>query len=892
MNIEHSRLRGTCRRRMGRWNTILLALVAAAAAQVPPSRQLPQIEAWLRQHPQDANAWERAAAVQLELKQPDAAADSLQHVLTLRPGDTRVRLTLLQLLTSSSRCVHPAASAPSRQPVADIAPCAARVRRLWQGLPQAAQKDAAVEVLKVRVLLAEGERAQAVAAAQLAGQHASDAKMQFTLGATLLQAGEAAAALPRLETARRLLGPKNPDDAVTFDLALAHFHLGDAHAEQEFQQLHRRHPEDWEPAWYLAEIDRRKGNWGGATALLVAAQQKHPDQPELAEALAALAARQAFWVDAMDEWKTYRHLRPQDMDALEQLAIAAQMSRRARFAEQCMQQYLAARPDDAHGHYLLALIEKDQGNVAAARHELETVLRLNPREDHAWSTQGQLDLSAGHLDAADGDFRKALQISPVNADALTGEAQCQSRQGHLEQALQLLQRAVQQKPRDVAAWYQLSVIARRAGQKSLAQHAAAEFRRQQVDRMTSGGSGLLAYFKADAGLSPEQRRAHYIAFLQKALTTRPDDPRILSRMGIAWLQGGNTRQALSIFHRIAGKPMPAEDARRAGQVLLAAHQPQLALRFFQEAASDPGGSDDVGLAVEQARAWLQQNQPNRALQVLAQVPAKAQPAGVAADMAALIYAAGGDDAHAVAAFRVALQTGAGQPAIARDAATFLGSRGHWPEALAVIRSARRQRPDSSELALDEAIFLQLAGHRDEAQQKLQALAFDPADPDLTPAQRKAAVLLGISYYTGDQRKEAASLFRHLTEVAPDLALPWYYRALLASKDNPSSEALTWVRRSLQIDPDSADAWYLEGKLLEAGHHPAEARAALQTAIQRAPAWAAPHFVLARILRAQGDSAAAASELNTFHSLSRAENRGEGQQLQSFLQEQLRAMDDR
>jgi predicted Zn-dependent protease len=344
MKTVHSRLRGAGRRRTGRWSTLLLTLVAVAAAQAPPSRQLQQIEAWLRQHPQDAVAWERAAAVQLELKQPDAAATSLEHVLALRPADTRVRLTLLQLLTSNPRCVHPAESASGQQTAADVAPCGARIRRLWQGLPQAAQNDAAVEVLKVRVLLAEGEPSQAATfVSQLAAQHATDAKMQFTLGATLLQAGEAAAALPRLQAARRLLGPKHSDEALTFDLALAHFHLGDARAEPEFRQLHQRHPDDWEPAFYLAEIERRQGNWGSATALLVAAQQKHPQQPELAQALATLATRQAFWVDAMDEWKTYRRLRPDDLDALEQLAIVAQMGRRTRFAEYCMQQYLAAR---------------------------------------------------------------------------------------------------------------------------------------------------------------------------------------------------------------------------------------------------------------------------------------------------------------------------------------------------------------------------------------------------------------------------------------------------------------------------------------------------------------------------------------------------------------------
>jgi Tfp pilus assembly protein PilF len=311
------------------------------------------------------------------------------------------------------------------------------------------------------------------------------------------------------------------------------------------------------------------------------------------------------------------------------------------------------------------------------------------------------------------------------------------------------------------------------------------------------------------------------------------------------------------------------------------------LRFLQQATVAPGAAADVGLAVDEAHAWLQQNQPNRALQVLAQVPASAQPAGVAADMAALIYAASGDDAHAIAAFRVALATGAGQPAIARDAATFLGSRGHWAEALDVIRNARRQAPDSPELALEEAIFLQLAGHRAEAQQQLRALAFDPADPALSPAQRRAAVLLGISYYTSDDREKAEALFRQLTESAPKLPQPWYYRALLASETNQAAEALTWVRRALRLDPDSAEAWYLEGKLLAASRQLPAAHAAFQQAIQHDPAWNAPHFALARVLRDQGDAAAAATQITAFHQLSKGESQGEKQQLRSFLQEQLR-----
>ncbi len=864
-----------------------LSALAAAARRQPPAQVLPRIGAWLQQHPRDSEAWKLQAAVQLQLKQPEAAMASLEHVLALRPTDTRVRVTLLQMLADSPRCERVSASAAVPRPA--TSPCAARLRQLWAGLPPAAQKDAAVEVLQVRVQMAEGDRTQALATAgRLARQHANDAKVQFTLGAELLQAGEAAAALPRLRAAQHLLGPGATDDALDFDLALAHFQLGDAQAEKEFQELHRRHPNDWQPVWYLAQLDMRTGNWSGAAALLVAAQQQHADQPTVAAALAELAARQQFWLDAVDEWQIYRRLRPDDTGALEQLAIAAQMGHEAKLALQTMRTYLAARPDDPRGHYLIALMEKDQGDLAAARRELNTVLRLNPREDRAWTTLGQMELSTGHVAAADANFRKALQIAPANADALTGEAQCQSRQGHSDAALQLLRQAVQHQPQEVAAWYQLSLLARRAGQPSLAQHAASEFRRQQAARPVAGGRGLLAYLKADVRLSPAQQRAHYIAFLQQALATRPDDPRIVSRLGIAWLQSGDAARALPMLQRIAGQPMPTGDAQRTGEALLTAHQPQLALRFLQAAAASTGTSAEVRLAVDEARAWLQQNQPNRALQALAQVPATAQPTGVAADLAALIYAAAGDDAHAIAAFRVALETGAGQPAITRDAATFLGSRGRWAEALDVVREARRQVPDSPELALDEAIFLQLAGHHAEAQQQLRALAFDPADPALSPAQRRAAVLLGISYYTSDDRPQAEALFRQLTEAAPKLPQPWYYRALLASEGNHAGDALAWVRRSLQLDPDSAEAWYLEGKLLATDQQLSAAHSAFEKAIQCDPVWSAPHFALARVLRDQGDATAAAAQLTTFHQLSKGEAQGEKQQLRSFLQEQVRA----
>jgi tetratricopeptide (TPR) repeat protein len=411
----------------------------------------------------------------------------------------------------------------------------------------------------------------------------------------------------------------------------------------------------------------------------------------------------------------------------------------------------------------------------------------------------------------------ALKVNARYVPALVAAAELHIREDHAELALPLLEQAVKIDPNNQTAYYQLTMACRRTGNAEKAEQAGAVFRRlQATEKAPQGSRGLLDYLRTDIGSSPAERRPHYLQYLKTAFKNRPNNPRILARLGVAELEGGETAPAPELLKSALQPSLTFSDALASARAFTAGSQTQLALEFYKHALKQTEAQKDARPALQEAQLLLSLGHPNQALDVLEAVSAQAEPQGRAADLAALILARLCNDSKALAAFRVAISLAPHQPAIYGDTAVFLASRDRWPEALKLLEVAETRCPKSPQLTLNKANLLQLSGHQKDAQETLRSIAFHADDPDLTHDQRLAALLLGISYDTTDQSADAERIFEGLTRADPRLAQAWYYRALLAPAGK-SHEALEWVDRSLELDPRSAPALYLRGKLLRAAN---------------------------------------------------------------------------
>lgn len=793
---------------------------------------------------------------------PEEAVKDFRAALRLDPHHLSARLNLVSLLVQGRGC------APSAELGTDASPaevpsraCAEQSLAFWNGFSPKEQQQPEIQLLHVRALLAAEQSSRALDAAKLAlrtSQHSS--KLASALGGEFLQAGEARDAVAILEQTLTAKPKLKQDFAFRLELASAKFQA-QAPARADFLELVKLNPHAWQPYYYLGRLASASKQYLEASTWLVKAQQLAPQVPSIAAALANAAAAQGFWLDAEDEWQRYVRLKPDDLRAYRELAIVATMGKQRDLGLSSMERYVTAFPGDAEAQYMITLMYQDVGRQEDVRAALAKSLQLKPANPAAWVTLARIEMSENNPDDAQKHLEHAIELDPRYVEALVTLAQLHARRRHPELALPLLERAVRLDPRNLTAHYQLVQAYRRTGDKQLAAEEEEAFERLQALRSpVEGGRGLLSYLRGDVGLSPEQRREHYVEFLRSALATHPGDPRVLSRLAIAELASGQPTAATNLFREALAQPSLAyRDALDAAQALEGASNTDLALEFYTRALAAPEAATDARAALAQARLLARLAKLKEALAVVSAVPAQAEPNGQAADLAGLIYARQNNDIKAQAAFQVALRLAPHDETIHRDAALFLASRGQWLAAVKLLDAAGEQLPARISINIYKAVLLQLSGRQKEAQAVLAELAFHGDDPSLSSDERLAGLLLAISYYTSDQKAAAARLLEELTHADASLAQAWYYRALIASETDQSQRALDWVSRSIALENSYAPALYLRGKLLMERHRLDDAARDLEAAAKADLSWSPPHYLLARIYLSRGEKVRAGKE---------------------------------
>lgn len=821
--------------------------------------------------------------------QPGKAERAYRSALRLDPHHLSSRISLIALLlkpclssdTVADRFADRERGAASKR----VSACGGQALPLFAGFSTQDLALPEVEYLRVKALLAAGQTDKALQTARGAMERSpNDPKLSYSVGMAFLQAGDPASAIPFLEHTKRLSSSVNPE----LLLALATAEFGAHHpARSSFLRVSQLRPDWWQPYYYLGRLADEDKQYLQASFWLVKAEKLAPTEPLIAAALANVCEKQEFWLDALDEWQRYLKLRPRDTRAYLELAIAADMGGSQDLAMKAMTRYLAAFPGDAEGQYLMALIDLDSGRPGEALDALHISVRLLPRNVAAWTTLGDEAMKRNGFAKAMSDFKQALAVNSRYAPALVGQARVYDAEGRPDLALPLLIHATTLDPRNALAYYWLAHVYERTGNQAQSRHAAAMFERlRDPSSQSIGGRGLLSYIRTTVQLTPEERERHYREFLEAALKARPDDPRLLCRLGVAELSDGPSAPALAMLHRALVPSLPYADALATARSLESGAHKELALDFYNLALRKPEALTDARAALGKARFFIQSGDSLAALNVLSAIPAAAAPRGEAADLAGFVYSRLGKDPQALAAFRVAVQLDPHQEAFYRDAAVFLASRGRWEDASKLLDAGRSRCPGAPALDLTEAILLQLSGKSSQAQQTLSHLSINLSQPWLAPDQRLAGLLLGVSYYVNGKIPQASRLFQQLTLSDPKLALAWYYRALIASEGGHATEALAWVDRSLELNSHYAPALYLRGKIFKGSGQLVRAGQDLDAAAAADPGWSAPHYLLGQIYFTQGDTVRASKEQALVQQLDAHAQGSQSANLRAFLDQSI------
>lgn len=336
----------------------------------------------------------------------------------------------------------------------------------------------------------EAARAQFARAVQL---QPNIAEGHEALGAVLLELGNAAAAVPVLETAERL---KPDDPGIESDLALACAQAQlPAKAIPHFEQAEKLSAQPFDAAFYdaYARALAATGKRDEAIAQFQAEEKLTGPRAETEDAIGTLQAQAGRWDEARTAFDG---------------------------ALQVDSYYMPARL-----HLAAVLIQ--QHNLPGALDVLQPAVDADPPSAPALATYGHALALAGQDEAAAPVLQKALRLDPALPDATVDLAMVLQRLGKQQEAIPWFEKALQTQPNNANILSNLALAMTLTGK---AKDALPYF-----DRAVALDPGSATILK-DRGVAHIQLSAfdEAIVDFQAALKLNPGDPQLHYDLGLAY----------------------------------------------------------------------------------------------------------------------------------------------------------------------------------------------------------------------------------------------------------------------------------------------------------------------------------------------------------------------
>lgn len=723
-------------------------------------------------------------------------------------------------------------------------------------LADSEKAEPGTELLRARALALSGQCSDAAQSlGSLEDEASAGPNLYFSAGMAFAQCklyDQAEKSFSRVLDAE----PTNFD--VLYNLGLASFEAG--HLERATSVLEtalRERPDEPDCLYVLAQAYVKQERQVDAAALLAKAEKLAPERAEVILLLAQVTARLEFFKDAAAKYDEYLRLKPGDDVARRERGFALACANQFTTALSDLDWYVRKHPRDAAGFYELG-VARSAADRNGAFHDLDRALVLDPGLMQARYARALLNIEEQRPAAAVEDLQLFIAREPNNYRALAHLGQAYLALDRPTEAGKVLKRAV-----DLAPHASLALLHYRRALVKLGrtQEAGAILSRLRqsgtIDEARRPQAGLIEYLS----ISPADRRARYVANLQRNVAANPGDFQWKLRLGRELLDEGKVAEGLGVFRDIKAGSSDSPMLAQCGRILLEFEQYAVALEFLKSAVTaDPSLS---AARLDLAMVLFHLQTPQAALSELDQTPV-ADRKGDYYLLRAQILDSEGNAQAAVDALNRGIRAAPTRSDLYLQAAGFLLKHKLLHEALDLLNQASRILPDDRELLLAQAVTLELLQHGVDAQKLLTRIQAR------WPEWDRPYLLNGILLEIQLKSAEARQMLETAIALGANTPEAYYYEALAITHAAPNDldSARNAIAHALALTSKDPYIFLLAGKISLAKKDYSAAIQQLLEATHLQPTLIPAHYALRDAYKALGDEQKSAAELGEIKRIAR------------------------
>lgn len=311
-----------------------------------------------------------------------------------------------------------------------------------------------------------------------------DARVSFTLGLTLAQAGEYEQAAGQFEK----VNAARPDTVeVLYNLGVAYYNTDklDA-AAAALERVVTINPNSAEAFYRLGLIASAKTDAESAFGFWQKALELKPDYAEANFLIGEELRKQKKYTAALP---FYDKAAAQNQEnPLYQLRLGVAYFRVKRYSQAgaIFEQMLEKYPNDFNFNYLSGFVARNQGLYDKAAAAFEKADKISPNNADVLESLGFIALQKSETEKAERLLRLTLRIDPKNFSAHYNLGRILVSRRNYAEALTVLEKGVPLNDKDPSIRYQLFLAYSRLRQKEKAAQSLAEFKR--LEKEFSGGT--------------------------------------------------------------------------------------------------------------------------------------------------------------------------------------------------------------------------------------------------------------------------------------------------------------------------------------------------------------------------------------------------------------------
>lgn len=320
-----------------------------------------------------------------------------------------------------------------------------------------------------------------------------------------------------------------------------------AEAAEVNSQILKDNPNDTDSRGLAATLLLDRGDINKALSELQSVVTHAPDNAVARYNLGRAYAARLEWEQARQTFQKAIELRPDYI--LARLALAQLQVARGEFDAALKSAEQVQQIDRGNSN---ALLIKSAALLGAKRYGesrtlLDSMLKQSPNSPDVFFQMGVVNLEESKYKEAESAFRRAYELNPTNPRGLMGVVETYMAQNRSEQAMQLLQSESQKAPNRLDLLLATGNVAVRSGKYDV---AVGDFQKvlESLEKSSKQRGDL--YLRIGETYRRKGDYASAITYLQKAREVLPENPIVLSTLGLVLDAGGRRTEAMQVYDAI------------------------------------------------------------------------------------------------------------------------------------------------------------------------------------------------------------------------------------------------------------------------------------------------------------------------------------------------------